>query len=661
MWYLLLSEWSVVERERETQHLWDLIRKATKHYHGTGDNLGMKDMGLQTRIPLCLVIFLLYGAIGFAWFPKFQPKFRLLSNTQRFLKRLPGCNRRECKSSAEEEDDDKYRLSLIPKAPANSKLPTPRRIGSVSGVLTEGRGGRRDLLPKSASPDLKLATVSKPSSPVEKRRRGRRSYASKYSPAKRHMRIGLPIAADDACRAEDMDATEAEAGFGTGGIKLGKIAAKKSLSAGGQSLIYLAAQASFSSDEVVSSFSKLLQDNEQKQNIKEKRLAWSIGRNNRPPVSLGQCNAIIKALGNRGCFNACDSILALMRKHGINCSVVTYSTLISRAASWQQPRLAERYFGLMRADVEQGVSVHLDEMPYNSLINAYAKSAINKRGNNKIWRDSNVGNSGRQSSARSLTSKAGEQFEFPFNCLHNSTVVAKTTSLNGDSAVSHALSVMRQMERDGIPPSLITFNTLMDCCAREADLSSARAVMEMMHARGLRPDALTYSSLLHAHCQAGEIDAATEVLHEMEEQGLQPTVVTYSLLLHALGRNGQLDKAFAVLDTMRAQGATPNIVTLSSLIDACGRYSKLDRAFELFDSMCVQAASMGGVGAAKHRPNSITCSSLVDACLKARSMDRAMQVLRYMRQQRLPLTEVTYTSLITELTRLGLVSVALPF
>ena len=52
------------------------------------------------------------------------------------------------------------------------------------------------------------------------------------------------------------------------------------------------------------------------------------------------------------------------------------------------------------------------------------------------------------------------------------------------------------------------------------------------------------------------------------------------------------------------------------------------------------------------RPNSITCSSLIDSCLKMDEIDLAFGVLMDMRLNQVPLNEVTYTSLITELTRL---------
>jgi pentatricopeptide repeat protein len=57
-----------------------------------------------------------------------------------------------------------------------------------------------------------------------------------------------------------------------------------------------------------------------------------------------------------------------------------------------------------------------------------------------------------------------------------------------------------------------------------------------------------------------------------------------------------------------------------------------------------------------YQPNSITCSSLIDLTLKNNDIDKAFEVVRYMRDRKLTLNEVTYTSLICELTRLGQVS-----
>jgi len=85
------------------------------------------------------------------------------------------------------------------------------------------------------------------------------------------------------------------------------------------------------------------------------------------------------------------------------------------------------------------------------------------------------------------------------------------------------------------------------------------------------------------------------------------------------------------------------------MIHACGLHGKLDLAFQIYNQMILSNHS-------DYQPNSITCSSLIDLTLKNNDIDKAFEVVRYMRDRKLSLNEVTYTSLICELTRLGQVS-----
>ena len=136
------------------------------------------------------------------------------------------------------------------------------------------------------------------------------------------------------------------------------------------------------------------------------------------------------------------------------------------------------------------------------------------------------------------------------------------------------------------------------------------------------------------------------MIQHMETNNLRPSEVTYSLLLNGLGKQGELFRAFEILDSMRSKGMRVNVVTRTALVDACGRNGQLDLAFKLYYEMAQSKV-------ANERPNSITCSCLIDACLKAGYIDRAFDVIRDMRTWGVALTEVTYTSLISELTRLG--------
>ena len=301
--------------------------------------------------------------------------------------------------------------------------------------------------------------------------------------------------------------------------------------------------------------------------------------------TLRDFNILIKELGDRGYLEECQEVLSLMKTCSVKPSLVTYSTLISRAGAWQKVQLAEKYFDKMEAD-----DIRPDVLAYNSLINAYAK---------------------------------GRQPE-------------------------RALQVLHRMDRHKDPPlypTVVTFNTLIDSFARAGAVDKAHAMLREMARRHLKANERSYSSLVHAYCEAGRVSEARIIVESMSDKGIHPTAVTYSLLLHALGQNGQVSEAFLVLDTMKSRGFKPNVVTMSSLIYACGKANQLERAFTLLEAMKEEGSS-GSV------PNSITYSTLVDVCLKAGKVNRAFSVVREMRANGKALTEVTYTSLIAELTRL---------
>jgi leucine-rich PPR motif-containing protein len=292
---------------------------------------------------------------------------------------------------------------------------------------------------------------------------------------------------------------------------------------------------------------------------------------------------LIKELCDGGKIEHSTKILNEMSKAGVKPSLVTYTTLISRAGAWQKVQLAEMYFRKM---LEDGIPA--DAQAYNSLINAYAK--------------------------------AGE--------------------------TDRALKVLYDMDEANVSPTVVTFNTLIESCARTGKPQRANEVFKMMEKRGLKPDERSYSAIVQSCCQAGQVEAAFKLVQKMDADGIKVSSYTYSSLLHGLGKMGDLVRAFEILDQMKIRQLSPNVVTMSSLVYACGKHGKLDLAIKIYKEMLRSPDE-------EDRPNSITCSSLVDACLKEGKVAKAFAVVKDMRFRKIALTEVTYTSLITELSRLN--------
>jgi pentatricopeptide repeat protein len=135
---------------------------------------------------------------------------------------------------------------------------------------------------------------------------------------------------------------------------------------------------------------------------------------------LRQCNMLIKEMADAGQFDRCADVLRAMQSAGVRPSIVTYSTLISRAGAWQKVAVAERYFNQMKHD-----GIKADVQAYNSLINAYAK----------------------------------------------------------ETETDRALAVLAEMDREQVKPTVVTFNTLIDSCARSGEVHKAEDMLKRMKVR----------------------------------------------------------------------------------------------------------------------------------------------------------------------------------
>lgn len=263
---------------------------------------------------------------------------------------------------------------------------------------------------------------------------------------------------------------------------------------------------------------------------------------------LEQCNLLIKYFGDFGKLDKCVMMYKFLLNNNYNLSIVTFNSLISRSGMWKNSSLAESFFDDM---ILYGIQP--DIQIYNSLLNAY--------------------------------SKAGE--------------------------IDKAVNLFNQIIHNGtIKPTVVTFNTQIDCYARNGIISSVNDVFVIMRKHGIKPNIRTFSSLIHAYCEGGQVYSAIEIMKTMEKQNIVVSSVTYSIVLHALGRIGNLELAFDMIEKMKLKNIHPNVVTLSSLIHACGKHKQIDKAFELYYEMIKSNVT-------ELQPNSITGSSLVDICLKA--------------------------------------------
>jgi pentatricopeptide repeat protein len=207
---------------------------------------------------------------------------------------------------------------------------------------------------------------------------------------------------------------------------------------------------------------------------------------------------------------------------------------------------------------------------------------------------------------------------------------------------------------DAFPlPNLVTYNTLLTACQNAGDMDSAVDVF----ARISSPDTLSYTALIatvgrRASRTVGQYDPsiAFDLLDQMIESNVYANGKTFSALIDACGRCRRSDLALQGLRIMLRYKKNRQITSLTdevgawtAAISACGRNERLDAAIQLFYTM-----PKFGV-----EPNIITCGSLVDSLLRAGRTAETLMVLKFMKKNGLPVTEVMYTSLLQRAEKLA--------
>lgn len=170
--------------------------------------------------------------------------------------------------------------------------------------------------------------------------------------------------------------------------------------------------------------------------------------------------------------------------------------------------------------------------------------------------------------------------------------------------------------------SIVTYNTLVDACARSNELSKIPKILEDMVKQGIQPNLITYSSILKGYCQDNQIEKAFELVESMRQSTrYQPDEIMFNSLLDGCARVGLYDRGMDLLREMQEAGVKPSNFTLSVLVKLASRGRQLDRAFELCEDISSRY---------RFRLNVHVYSNLVHACIANKDLPRALGVLERM-------------------------------
>jgi len=210
-----------------------------------------------------------------------------------------------------------------------------------------------------------------------------------------------------------------------------------------------------------------------------------------------------------------------------------------------------------------------NDVVFNSLINGYLKKNDMKKAFETYEKMKNSGM---------------EMKDRTYNMLL--TAYAK----KGDSARVSLL--MKEMKERGLTPDVFVYNTLLNNVeARRVGVEEgggegggveevgeggrkdeARVILEMMEKQGVRPNVVTYNTVLSRYVKEGKFSQALKLFEEMksksmgdeeeeggEQESIKPNLLTYSTLIHGFGKKGEMDRALLLFEDMKNDGITPDI------------------------------------------------------------------------------------------------------
>eukprot|EP00898_Chlorokybus_atmophyticus_P009017 jgi/Chlat1/9116/Chrsp97S08422 len=128
------------------------------------------------------------------------------------------------------------------------------------------------------------------------------------------------------------------------------------------------------------------------------------------------------------------------------------------------------------------------------------------------------------------------------------------------------LSMLEQMNANGVPPSPTTYNTLIKMCTRYRGGQVAEKLVAEMESNGISPLYQVYSQLVTAFCLDSKLDKAMRYFLDMKNKGFVPTRSAYNELVQSLVRERQMDTAQLVIRHMREDRMPMSVAAHGDLI-----------------------------------------------------------------------------------------------
>ena len=148
--------------------------------------------------------------------------------------------------------------------------------------------------------------------------------------------------------------------------------------------------------------------------------------------------------------------------------------------------------------------------------------------------------------------------------LYNAAIYACSRgNSKGDTDWQTALSLFREMQKEGIERNEQTFASIIHVCAKNGQVRVAVSLLDEMKRNPSlgKPTQKVWGAVLRACANCGDFKKALQLLNEMRSNGIQANVLHYNSVLAALAKAGESDLALDLLNAMQNKTDDSNSLT----------------------------------------------------------------------------------------------------
>ncbi|KAF8409444.1 hypothetical protein HHK36_005520 [Tetracentron sinense] len=174
--------------------------------------------------------------------------------------------------------------------------------------------------------------------------------------------------------------------------------------------------------------------------------------------------------------------------------------------------------------------------------------------------------------------------ELPSNLSINPDIVSYNIVIQAFcemGSLDSALSMLDEMESNGVSPTLITFNILLNALHGGNRFSDGEGIWARMEKGNCVPDIRSFNAKLRGLILGGKTTEAVKLVEELRSNGLEPDIFSFNALIKGFCNDGNLEEAQRIYNELRDNDCVPDRTTFQTLVPCLCEKGDFDMAFKL--------------------------------------------------------------------------------